>query len=90
MPLMFLRVPPENRSDLVASLRQLDLADAEVVENAAEPGDIALKVDDLMDPVAAAERVGQILDAANQVAGRQLGAIASGEAGWGDPPQVIP
>lgn len=89
MPLLFISVPPENRSDLLAALRQLELADAEIVENAAEPGDLALKVDDAMEPAAAAERVGQILDAANEIAGRQLGAIATGEAGWGDPPQVI-
>lgn len=89
MPLLFISVPSENRSNLLAALRQLELADAEIVENAAEPGDLALKVDDAMEPAAAAERVGQILDAANEIAGRQLGAIATGEAGWGDPPQVI-
>lgn len=89
MPLLFIGVPPENRSDLLAALRQLELADAEIVENAAEPGDLALKVHDAMEPAAAAERVGQILDAASEIAGRQLGAIATGEAGWGDPPQVI-
>jgi len=59
------------------------------VENAAEPGDLALKVDDSMEPAIAAERLGQILSAANEIAGRQLGAIATGEAGWGNPPQVI-
>ncbi len=42
-----------------------------------------------MEMATAAERVGQILDAANEIAGRQLGAIATGEAGWGHPPQVI-
>lgn len=89
MPLLFIGVPPENRSDLLAALRQLELADAEVVENAAESGDLALKVDDSMEMATAAERVGQILDAANEIAGRQLGAIATGEAGWGHPPQVI-
>jgi hypothetical protein len=89
MPLVFIGVPPENRRDLLAALRQLELADAEVVENVAETGDLALKVDDLMEPVAAVERVGQILDAASEVAGRQLGAIATGESGWGNPPQVI-
>jgi hypothetical protein len=89
MPLLFLGVPPENRSDLLAALRQLELGDAELVENAAEPGDLALKVDDAMEPAAAAERIGQILDAANEVAGRQLGAIATGESGWGDPPKLV-
>lgn len=89
MPLMFIRVPPENRSDLLAALRRLELADAEIVENAAEPGDLALKVDNSMDPVAAAERVGQILSGADEIAGRQLETIATGEAGWGDPPQVV-
>lgn len=89
MPLMFIRVPPENRSDLLAALRQLELTDAEIVENAAEPGDLALKVDNSMDPFAAAERVGQILSAADEIAGRQLETLATSEAGWGDPPQVI-
>lgn len=89
MPLVFIGVAPENRSDLLAALRQLELADTEIVENAAETGDLALKVDDLMEPAAAVERVGQILDAANEIAGRQLGAIGTGESGWGHPPQVI-
>jgi len=89
MPLVFIGVAPENRSDLLTALRQLELADAEVVENAAETGDLALKVDDFMEPAAAVERVGQILDAANEIAGRQLGAIGTGESGWGHPPQVI-
>ncbi|MGE5527385.1 MAG: hypothetical protein ACM3Q9_01825 [Methanosarcina sp.] len=89
MPLLFIRVPAENRNDLLAALQQLQLGDAEIVENAAEPGDLALKVDDSMEPAAAAERVGQILDAANEIAGRQLGAIATGEAGWGEPPQIL-
>ncbi|HKF83709.1 MAG TPA: hypothetical protein VKB23_12210 [Solirubrobacterales bacterium] len=89
MPLVFISVPPENRSDLLAALRRLELADAEIVENATETGDLALKVDDLMEPVAAVERVGQILDAANEASGRQLRAIATGESGWGNPPQVI-
>lgn len=89
MPLLFVRVPAENRSDLLAALRQLELSDPEIVENAAEPADLALKVDDSMEPAAAAERVGQILEAANEIAGRQLEAIATGEAGWGDPPQVL-
>jgi hypothetical protein len=85
-----LGVPPENRSDLLKALRQLELADAEIVENAAESGDLALKVDDSMEMATAAERVGQILDAANEIAGRQLGAIATGETGWGGhPPQVV-
>lgn len=89
MPLLFIGVPRENRGDLLTALRQLELADAEVVENAAEPGDLALRMDDSMEPAVAAERVGQILSAANEFAGRQLGAIATGEAGWGDPPRVI-
>jgi hypothetical protein len=89
MPLLFIKVPAENRNDLLAALQQLQLGDAEIVENAAEPGDLALKVDDSMEPAVAAERVGQILDAANETAGRQLGAIATGEAGWGGPPQIL-
>jgi len=89
MPLMFISVPSENRNDLLMALQQLELTDAELVENAAESGDLALKVHDSMEPAIAAERVGQILDAANEIAGRQLGAIATGESGWGDPPQII-
>jgi len=82
MPLLFIGVSPENRSDLLSALRGLELVDAELVENAAESGDLALKVDDSMEPAAAAERVGQILDAADEIAGRQLGAIEPPRLSW--------
>lgn len=89
MPLIFIGVPNENRRVLLDALHKLDLDGAEIVEDSAEPGDLALRVDDAMEPAAAAERVGQILIAANEIAGRQLGAIATGEAGWGNPPTVL-
>lgn len=89
MPLLFIGVPDQNRADLLVALRKLDPADVEIVEGAAEPGDLALRVSDEMDTFLAASRVGQVLDAANEVAGRQLEAIATGEAGWGNPPTVI-
>ena len=89
MPLVFIGVPPENRSALIDSLRKLDPDGVEIVESAVEPGDLALRVDDMEEPFRTVERVGQILIAANEVAGRQLEAIATAESGWGNPPTVI-
>jgi hypothetical protein len=88
MPLVYISVPPENRTDLIAALRKLELKDGDLIEDSPESGDLAISFKDV-DPFVAAEATGRLLIAASEVAGRQLGAIATGEAGWGDPPQKI-
>lgn len=83
MPLLYINVPEANRADLVAALKQLNPSDAEVVEETDQPGSPGLRFDDMVDPTRAAHRVGDILDAAQEIAGRPLGAFASTEVGWG-------
>lgn len=89
MPLLFIAVPPENRSTLLAALAEVIPEDVDLVTDLPEPGDVALRINSVEDPYVAASRVGQILEAADTATGRRLGAIATGEAGWGNPPRVI-
>ena len=89
MPLLFLSVPPENRSALLDALAAVVPDDVAVVTDHPNPGNIALSIGSLEDPFLAASRVGEILEAADKSAGRRLGAIATGETGWGDPPEIL-
>jgi hypothetical protein len=79
MPIGLISIPDDERDDFVAALKQLDLPDGELVENVPDnPGTVGINLESASDPQWAAERLGQIVDAADQLAGRTFRAIGSG------------
>ena len=79
MPIGLISIPDDQRDDFIAALKQLDLSDGEFVENVPDnPGTVGINFEFVSDPQWAAERLGQIVDAANQVAGRTFHAIGGG------------
>jgi hypothetical protein len=79
MPIALISIPDDQRSDFLDALGKLDLPAGAVVEDVPDnPGSMGIDIEDSEDPSRAAERVGQIIDAANEVAGRAFHAVGGG------------
>jgi hypothetical protein len=82
MPIVSLSVPDDQHADLLDALKRLGATDAEVVEDTGEPGRIGLRFAESVDQRTAAHRAGQIIDGANEIAGRKFDVHGTTEAGW--------
>ena len=89
MPIGLISIPNDQRRDFIAALKQLDLSDGELVEDVPDnPGTVGINFAFSADPQWAAERLGQIVDAANEVAGKTFHAVGGG-AYWPDTGETL-
>jgi hypothetical protein len=79
MPIGLITIPDHEREDFLDALRKLDLVDGELVEDVPDnPGTVGINFAYSSNPQMAAERIGQVVDGANEVAGRVFHAVAGG------------
>lgn len=79
MPIGLISIPDDERDNFIDAIKKLDLADGELVEDVPDnPGTVGINFAASSDPQMAVERLGWIMDRANEVAGRPFRAVGSG------------